>query len=92
MATISFEGFEFHIGAELTAGRVLGAACMRYGAAGDCERFRLYDRDGRALHPSEVVGERHLMLCDVRKADANRAESCERDQRFSAAQVISSAK
>jgi len=85
MATILFEGTQFEIGAELTAGRVLGAACMRYGEAGDCHRFRLYDRDGRALGPSELVGELHLALCDVRKAETDRAQSFVDDQGFSAA-------
>jgi len=85
MATILFEGTEFQIGAELTVGRVLGAACMRYGDAGDCNRFRLYDRDGRVLGPSELVGEKYLVLSDVRKAETNRAQSYSDDQRFSAA-------
>ena len=85
MAIILFEGTKFHIGAELTVGRVLGAACMRYGDAGDCYRFKLYDCDGRALEPSELVGERHLVLCDVRKAGANHAQSYAHDHGFMAA-------
>jgi hypothetical protein len=67
MATILFEGTEFDIGADLTAGRVLGAACMRYGDPGDFFRFVLLDCDGRQLEPSELVGKRRLALCDVRK-------------------------
>jgi hypothetical protein len=85
MAIILFEGTEFHIGAELTVGRVLGAACMRYGDAGDWYRFRLYDREGRTLEPSELVGERYLVLCDVRKTAAYRAQSYTHDHGFTAA-------
>ena len=73
MAKILFEGTEFDIGAELTAGRVLGAACMRYGDAGDFFRFKLFDADGRELQPSELVGKRRLALCDVRKLRADSA-------------------
>jgi hypothetical protein len=73
MATILFEGTEFDIGAELTAGRVLGAACMRYGDAGDWYRFKLFDEHGREVPPAELVGRRRLALCDVRKLSANRS-------------------
>jgi hypothetical protein len=85
MATILFEGTEFHIGAELTAGRVLGAACMRYGDAGDFYRFQLLDRDGRPLEPSELVGERRLALHDVRTLRVDRARPDADDYRFAAA-------
>jgi hypothetical protein len=67
MATIMFEGTEFDIGPDLTAGRVLGAACMRYGEPGDFFRFKLLDERGRELEPSELVGKRRLALQDVRK-------------------------
>jgi len=75
MATILFEGSEFDIGPELTAGRVLGAACMRYGDPGDFYRFKLFDEQGREVEPCELVGRRRLALCDVRKLHANRARS-----------------
>jgi hypothetical protein len=71
MATIMFEGTEFDIGPELTAGRVLGAACMRYGEPGDVFRFKLLDERGRELEPSELVGKRRLALWDVRKLRTN---------------------
>jgi len=73
MATILFEGTEFDIGADLTAGRVLGAACMRYGDPGDFYRFGLFDSDGRQLAPSELVGERRFVLRDVRALNRDRA-------------------
>jgi hypothetical protein len=75
MATILFEGTEFDIGADLTAGRVLGAACMRYGDPGDCYRFKLFDEKGREVPPAELVGRRRLALCDVRKLNANRTRT-----------------
>jgi len=84
MATILFEGTEFDIGAELTAGRVLGAACMRYGDAGDFYRFKLFDVDGRELQPSELVGKRRLALCDVRKLRVDRARPEVDDYRLAA--------
>jgi hypothetical protein len=84
MATILFEGTEFDIGAELTAGRVLGAACMRYGDPGDFYRFQLLDRDGRRLEPSELVGERRLELRDVRTLRSHRAPTDADDYRFAA--------
>jgi hypothetical protein len=67
MATILFEGTEFVIGADLTAGTVLGAACVRYADPGDFTRFKLFDAAGHEIHPSELVGKRRLALCDVRK-------------------------
>ena len=72
MATIFFQGTEFNIGAELTAGRVMGAACMRYGDAGDVHRFVLIDSEGRRLKPSELVGDRQLALRDVRTLHMHR--------------------
>jgi hypothetical protein len=84
MATILFEGTEFNIGPELTAGRVLGAACMRYGDAGDFYRFKLFDENGRELEPSELVGKRRLALCDVRKLRADRPRSEVDDFRLAA--------
>lgn len=72
MATILFQGSELVISAELTAGRVMGAACMRYGDAGDVHRFVLIDSDGRTLKPSELVGDRHLALRDVRALHTHR--------------------
>lgn len=71
MATILFEGTEFDIGPELTAGRVLGAACMRYGEPGDFFRFKLFDERGHELEAAELVGKRRLALWDVRKLRAN---------------------
>lgn len=73
MATILFEGNAFDIGPELTAGRVLGAACMRYGEPGDFYRFKLFDENGREVQPTELVGKRSLALWDVRKLRADRA-------------------
>jgi hypothetical protein len=73
MATILFEGTEFQIHPELTAARVLGAACMRYGDPGDFYRFKLFDERGREVPPAELVGERRLALCDARKLSVNRA-------------------
>jgi hypothetical protein len=67
MATILFEGAEFNISAELTAGSVLGVACVRYGDPGDYFRFKLFDAQGHEVQPSELVGKRRLALCDVRK-------------------------
>jgi hypothetical protein len=67
MATILFEGTEFNISGELTAGSVLGAACVRYGEPGDFYRFKLFDVTGHEVLPSELVGKRRLALCDVRK-------------------------
>jgi hypothetical protein len=84
MATILFEGTEFDIGPELTAGRVLGAACMRYGDPGDCYRFKLFDEEGREVQPPELVGKRRLALCDVRKLRANRAQPRVEDYRLAA--------
>ncbi len=66
MATILFEGTEFNIGSDLTAGTVLGAACVRYAQPGDFNRFKLFDVAGREVQPSELVGKRRLALCDVR--------------------------
>jgi hypothetical protein len=84
MATILFEGSEFDIGAELTAGRVLGAACMRYGDPGDWYRFKLFDEHGREVQPSELVGRRKLALCDVRKLPANRTKIDVQEHRIEA--------
>lgn len=84
MATILFEGIEFDIGADLTAGRVLGAACMRYGDPGDFYRFQLLDREGRQLAPSEMVGERRLVLRDVRTINQKRAQSNAENYGFAA--------
>jgi hypothetical protein len=84
MATILFEGVEFDIGAELTAGRVLGAACMRYGDPGDWYRFKLFDENGREIQPAELVGTRRLALCDVRKLPANRARTEREEARLTA--------
>jgi hypothetical protein len=67
MATILFEGAEFNIGMDLTAGAVLGAACVRYADPGDFSRFKLFDANGREVQPSELVGKRRLALCDVRQ-------------------------
>jgi hypothetical protein len=67
MATILFEGAEFNIGADLTAGSVLGAACVRYADPGDFSRFKLFDANGCEVQPSELVGKRRLALCDVRR-------------------------
>lgn len=67
MATILFEGNEFKIASELTAGSVLGAACVRFGDPGDCSRFKLFDEEGHEVQPREVVGKRRLALCNVRK-------------------------
>jgi len=72
MATILFQGTEFNVDPELTAGRVLGAACMRYGDAGDVYRFVLIDGAGRTLKPSELVGDRRLALRDVRTLHTQR--------------------
>ena len=66
MATILFEGTEFVIGADLTAGSVIGAACVRYAEPGDFNRFKLFDAAGQEVQPSELVGKRRLALCDVR--------------------------
>ena len=66
MATILFNGQEFKIGQDLTAGNVLAAACMKYADLGDVGRFKLFDENGHDLHPSEYVGTRRLSLCDVR--------------------------
>jgi hypothetical protein len=70
MAKILFEGNEFDIGVELTAGCVIGAACVHYGEPGDFSRFKLFDSHGREVQPTEMVGERCLALCDVRKLRA----------------------
>ncbi|HXN86772.1 MAG TPA: hypothetical protein VN867_11915 [Candidatus Binataceae bacterium] len=67
MATILFDGQAFQIGPDVRAGQVLGAACMRYGDAGDVFRFKLFDENGHELAASELVGKRRLSLCDVRK-------------------------
>jgi len=67
MAIILFEGIEFTIGSDLTAGSVLGAACVRYGEPGDFTRFKLFDVEGHEVQPSALVGKRRLALCDVRK-------------------------
>jgi hypothetical protein len=71
MARILFDGLEFDIGPEVTAGSVLSAACMKYADAGDVYRFKLFDASGIEVHPSEVVGKRRLSLCDVQKLRAN---------------------
>ena len=84
MATILFEGSEFNIDAELTAARVLGAACMRYGDLGDFYRFKLFDERGREVPPAELVGARRLALCDVRKLAGARTTSVNEDYRLTA--------
>ena len=84
MATILFEGTELKIHPELTAAQVLGAACMRYGDPGDCYRFKLFDEQGCEVTPSELVGERRLALCDVRKLGANRTRFINQDYRLTA--------
>ena len=84
MATILFDGQAFDIGPDLTAGRVLGAACMRYGDAGDVSRFKLFDESGHELHPSELVGKGTLSLCDVRKLRDFRPLIGEEDRRLGA--------
>jgi hypothetical protein len=84
MATILFEGTEFDIGPELTAGRVLGAACVRYGDPGDFYRFKLFDAAGHEVQPSELVGKRRLALCDVRKLRADYAQPNLEDYRLAA--------
>jgi hypothetical protein len=84
MATILFEGSEFNVHSELTTAQVLGAACMRYGDPGDFYRFKLFDERGREVPPSELVGERRLALCDVRKLGANRIVSANEDHRLTA--------
>jgi hypothetical protein len=67
MATILLDGQAFNIGPEVRVGQLLGAACMKYGDAGDVLRFKLLDENGRELPSSELVGTRKLSLCDVRK-------------------------
>ena len=84
MATILFDGQAFDIGPALTVGRVLGAACMRYGEAGDVFRFKLLDENGHELHPSELVGTRKLSLCDVQKLRDFRPLMSEEDHRLGA--------
>jgi hypothetical protein len=84
MATILFEGTEFDIGPELTAGRVLGAACMRYGDPGDFYRFKLFDEAGREVQPPELVGKRRLALWDVRKLRTDCAQPGVEDYRHAA--------
>lgn len=64
MATILIDGQEFKVGPELKAARVLAAACLRFAAPGDVHRFKLFDEDGKELHPTEVVGTRRLKLWD----------------------------
>ncbi len=75
MATILFEGTEFDISPELTAGGVLAAACVRYGDPGDFYRFKLFDVAGHEVKPSELVGKRRLALCDVRKLRSGYTQS-----------------
>lgn len=82
MATILFEGTEFDIGRELSAGSVLGAACARYADPGDCYRFKLFDEDGHEVQPSELVGKRRLALCDVRKLCADSTRRYAEDYRL----------
>jgi hypothetical protein len=84
MATILFEGTEFDIDPELTAGRVLGAACMRYGDPGDFYRFKLFDEAGREVEPPELVGKRRLALWDVRKLRTDCAQASVEDHRRAA--------
>ena len=84
MAIILFEGSEFDISPELTAGRVLGAACMRYGDPGDWYRFKLFDEHGREVQPAELVGRRRLVLCDVRKLSAKRTGGEAHESRLTA--------
>ena len=84
MATILFEGTEFNIDPKLTAGRVLGAACMRYGDPGDFYRFKLFDENGHEVQPSELVGKRRLALWDVRKLRENYERSAVEDYRLAA--------
>lgn len=71
MARIVFDGLEFDIGPEVTAGRVLSAACMKYADDGDVYRFKLLDDRGHEVHPSELVGKRRLSLCDMQKPRTN---------------------
>lgn len=85
MATILFEGTEFNIGSDLTAGTVLGAACVRYAESGDFSRFKLFDVAGHEVQPSELVGKRRLALCDVRKLRDFAEKPIFEDYRLSAA-------
>jgi hypothetical protein len=84
MATILFEGSQFDIGSDLTAGSVLGAACVRYADPGDFNRFKLFDAAGREVKPSELVGKRRLALCDVRKLRPDFAQPALAEYRFGA--------
>ena len=84
MATILFEGTEFDIASDLTAGAVLGAACVRYADPGDCFRFKLFDVNGHEILPSELVGKRRLALCDVRKLQPQAAPSMLEEFRLAA--------
>lgn len=84
MATILFEGTEFEIGSDLTAGSVLGAACVRYAEPGDCYRFKLFDVNGHEVLPSELVGKRRLALCDVRKLQPQAARPMVEEFRLAA--------
>jgi hypothetical protein len=85
MATILFDGTEFNISGDLTAGSVLGAACVRYGEPGDFFRFKLFDAAGHEVQPSELVGKRRLALCDVRKLRDYAAQPAHEDYRLAAA-------
>jgi hypothetical protein len=83
MATILFKGTEFDISPELTAGTLLGAACVRYGDLGDFCRFKVFDEAGREVQPSELVGKRRLALCEVRKL-RDHAQPAVQDYRLAA--------
>ena len=84
MATILFEGIEFDISPQLSAGSVLAAACVRYGDPGDFYRFKLFDVAGHEVQPSELVGKRRLALCDVRKLRSHDARQVLEDFRLAA--------
>jgi hypothetical protein len=85
MATILFDGTEFDIDPELTAGCVLGAACARYAAPGDFSSFKLFDVNGHEVEPSELVGKRRLALWDVRALRAPYSRPHIADYRLAAA-------
>jgi len=64
MATIFYDGHEFTVGSDVTVGRVLAAACDKFGDASDLTRFRMFDENETELPLTEQVGSRKLWLRD----------------------------
>ncbi len=80
MATILIDGKEFKVGPDLKAARVLAAASLRFAAPGDVHRFKLFDEDGKEIHPTEVVGTQTEAVGFAKRRDSWAAAQERREQ------------